>query len=424
MKTSPSIFGLFVLKFAIVSAAAGMLAACSQPRDGWVATPEQMPVQVNESSGLLNHDYTPKAEFLFVEDNSDSMQPHIDKVDRNIAQFVNEFSKNNPVEFHFAVVSIYDSRTYQSPTFFKQFGKNAHYYRCGQFHHVKDANDQVIPNKYYISSSDPDWKSELKNTMEIGVQHLNQGGPNYEETFSPVAAVWGFHQPVEFTGTKALQEIAQLNQIREGFSFHDPRAFKVIFFVTDANDDSNISATELYADLKKSTGGNGSRVWGFGAIVPPSCTLCQRDDAGPPYKLERFLKLTNHLPFQKLANGQIVQESNAVSLYSNSFGKDFANWGKSIRNKLVTQVIPLRYVPLIDGSSHYSLRVFYGNQEIPFESSKGVIGYTYDPNNHSIVLDKHLQLQPIPGAKLHIRYTAIPPQAILNGDVSEYISPQ
>lgn len=421
------------LPIAILTAAIALAAlpACSHPQDSWVMTlpptvqlHQETPAQVDQSAGLKTVE-PPKVEFLFVEDNSDSMAVHIKDVDDNIDQFVNEFSRNNPVDFHFAVVSVYDSKTYQTADF-QQKPPNS-YYRCGQFHKVKDANDQVIPNKYFISSTDSNWQAELKNTMEIGIQHLAQGGPNYEETFSPVAAVWGGaqDQPLEFTGQAGVQELAQIETNRQGYRFGGDNAYKIVFFITDANDDSTVSSSVLFDELKQSAGGDSSKVWGFAAIVPPKCELasgrlCPRDDAGPPTKIEKFLQLANHLPFDPRTH---QRESNIVSLYNMSFGKKFADWGKSIREQTITQKIPLQDVPVISNAPSKTLRVYYGNQEIPWENKPGVVGYTYDPASKSVIIDPKFQLDIVPGAKLHVVYSAIPPEAVLDGRVKDYSAP-
>ena len=425
----------FLDRFILAAIAIPALTACSHPRDGWVMTPTPQAaptpnvkdplVKVDQTTGLRTVE-PPKVEFLFVEDNSDSMRFHLQDVEKNIDQFVDEFSRNNPIDFHFAVTNIYDSRTYQSAAYQKKFGKIPHaYYPCGEFHQVKDRSDKPIPNKYFISSTDPNWRSELKNTMMVHIQHLDQGGPDYEETFSPVAAVFGFQQPLEFTGNAGLQELAKINQNHLGYRFGGDNAYKIVFFMTDANDDSNISPSELYADLKKASGGDSSKVWGFAAIVPSTGPQCPRDDAGRPYKIEEFLRLTNHLPIDPSTH---ERPANYVSLCSHNFGAQFAEWGKSIRKKTITQKIALNDQPIIGydlGSTcdpSKTICVSYGEQNIPFEgmSGPGTVGFTYDANTNSVVLDPRLKLDVTPGAELRVQYTPIPVQAIRSGRVKEY----
>ena len=61
-------------------------------------------VRVTKNGGELSVDITPKAEILFVMDNSGSMSAHIRKVRRNLSKFVNEFSRNNPFEYNLGIV--------------------------------------------------------------------------------------------------------------------------------------------------------------------------------------------------------------------------------------------------------------------------------------------------------------------------------
>lgn len=425
-----SLILLLATSFAVVA-----LTACSHPRDSWIMTPQALPkppeplLSVNQVNGLQQVDYTPKAEILFVVDNSDSMKAHIAEVSRNIDAFVNAFSKNNPLEFHAAVLSVYDRRTYESAAYQAKFGKIPHaYFLRGEFHPVKDAQGNVIPKKYFISSSDRDWQDMLKNTMKIGVQHLDEGGPQWEESFSPVAAVYNFLPPNNATGEKYLQETAQLNQERQGF-FFGPNAYKIIFFITDASDDSPISPSQFYSDMLQTSNNDPSKIWAFGAIVPSSDLTCPRDPGNIPGHtnlIESFLRMTNQLPISADHRGRTagLRETNFVSLCSSSFGEKFAEWGKLIREHTISQVIHLQYQPVVSSNPAQTLRVFYGNQEIPFADKPGVIGFTYSPSDNSIVLDPRLRLKTEPGAQLHVSYIPIPPSAIQNGHVKQYMAPQ
>src|SRR5690606_29676192 len=126
----------------------------------------------------------PQAEILFVIDNSASMDRHIRTVSANIDQFVTAFSRQNPLEYRLAVMPVHDRRTYGSPEYLKKFGPND---SLGMLVPVKSASDQVIPGKHVINSTDEDLPKLLSNTLKIGTKALDQGGPEFEELFSPVA---------------------------------------------------------------------------------------------------------------------------------------------------------------------------------------------------------------------------------------------
>jgi hypothetical protein len=361
------------------------------------------------------------------------MSKHIQRVSENIDQFVDAFAKNNPLEYHLAVVSVYDSRRFHSNEYQSLFGKTEAYKLPGQFRQVKKSETEVIADKYFISSDDVELKNQLKHTLKVGVQDLESGGPLTEEVFSPVAAIYNFLpdylEPKFFNKNDKTSYAAQADAIQTAAKkkfFMGKDSYKILFFVTDASDATDLSASELHKFMVAQSGGDESKVLAFGAIIPSELTnpvypdgkVCARDNMGKPYKLEELLRLTK----------KVSEASNIVSLCSN-FGSQFAEFGKSIRERVTSVKIPLtQSVPVINDNPEETLSVTYGmpgapkaeHQLIPFENAPGIIGFKYDPQSNSIRINSKFDFAHISGAKIFIHYTAISPTNLRTNKVDRY----
>lgn len=392
-----------------VTVLTSILAACSSPPASYMMNPPPTYSKYAENGGSVQFDITPKAEILIVVDNSDSMTKHPQMAD-NINRFVDEFTRKNPIEYHLAVVSIYDHRIYDSEAYKAEYGPLglANTFENGEFRPVKDGPNSIVRDKYFISSSDPNLKDLLKNTINIGVTPYKKGGPQFEESFSPVAAA--FNLP-------GGDKLSQAKMSRQSNFFYGPDAYKIVFLVTDATDDSKISASELYYGLLAAANGDRSKIMFYGAIVPTDDNSCVRDPGGPPVKIEQLLKLS------------AVDGSNVVTLCK-PFGDKLAEIGKSIRSRTMPRVVSLsRGTPMINDDPQTTLTVCYGTpkanfesdpgcpgmQEVPFENADGKIGYRYNPADNTIHLNPNLELTPEPGGKLLAKYHSVNPNNLRTG---------
>lgn len=370
-----------LVAISLVVSAALLAAGCGNPKSTWLVNPPPEDNSFRETAGEVTFDASPTAEILFVIDNSASMAKHIQKVSDNIDIFVNAFTKNNPLEYNLAVTAVYDSRTFNSPAYRSKWGQEIADLEPGIFRIVSSQDFQ----------SEVSLTEELRRNLKIGIQNLDQGGPQYEELFSPVAAIYGL---------SGLQMSARLAEKQKIF-FKGEDSYKILFFVTDATDASDISPSELYFGLVAKAKGDADKIMSFAAIVPTSPahdnTSCVRDPGGKPYKLEEFLKLT-----RKNNEG-----SNIVSLCE-SFGKKFSDFGKSIRHRTLARNFRLKNArPVINNNPDETLRVFYGRQEIPFEAQPGIIGFRYNPAQNSVWINPDFAFDVQPGAKVCLQYTAM-----------------
>lgn len=363
--------------------------SCAKTESNWLMNPRPEYAKYTENGGTLSFDFNPKAEIIFVIDNSASMSKHIANVSENIDRFVEAFSRNNPLTYNLAVVSVYDSRTYESKTYQDKWSGTSASRKLGQFYSVKSSPTEVIPNKYFINSADENLKDMLRFTLKVGVQDLPSGGPEIEESFSPLAAIYNL-------SNKRFDE--NLANLQKSF-FMGKDSYKIIFFITDASDASDISASELYYNLVAQSDGDESKIMAFAAIVPSTAKTCARDPGNLPYKIEEFLSLA----------GKNSDGANVASLCE-EFGKQFDIFGKSVRDRTLAKVVKLnKTIPVINSNPDETLRVFYGSQELPFETAPDLVGFRYDPESNSVHINPNVELTPQPNAKLRIQYTSAKP---------------
>jgi len=269
--------------FLSIFVSAVAISGCGKQKSAMLVNPPHKSKSFTQSGGYPEFDLAPKAEIVFVIDDSASMKDHITRVSENINQFVDTFSRNNPLEYHLAVTSVYDFRRFTKAEYQEKYANDPKFFDLAQFHPVKKSETEVIENKFFISSQDDDLNNLLKNTLKIDIHELGTGGtvgmgPENEELFSPVAEIYGVG--AKHASPKAMKTHA-------GFSM-GPDSYKIIFFVTDANDASLISASELYGNLIASSNGDSSKVLAFGAIIPKG-ENCKADPSGA--RAKAFFKL-------------------------------------------------------------------------------------------------------------------------------------
>ena len=415
-----ALFVSLILPFAL------MLTACGKADTVWLDTPVVREAPFEPSTAVdenqrLNEQFNPQLEIIFVIDNSMSMEAHITKLSNNIDRFVDGFTKNTPFRYNVAVMSVYDHRRFKGEKFQAAHGGTDLEFDIGEFRTVKDSSGNEIPGKLFISSTDDDVAGKLKKTLKIGVQDLIGAGPEVEETFSPLAAAYGVGD---------IHQSAAVRNKQSSFFMGDD-SYKVFFFVTDASDNSLISASDLYTSLLAKTA-NPSKIMGFGAI---SKNGCKRDPGKKNSELDDFLQLTRPNP----------NTQNVVSLCSN-FGDRFASFGKEIRKQVLSQTIPLtKGIPDLNqvatsevhsGSADAdaecmkpvserdpkTLVVCYGTQRIFLRTTKsGPRGYRFNPDTNRIRLDEGFQFdESQQGASLIAVYHPIHVESREKGNVKAW----
>jgi hypothetical protein len=314
---------------------AGLVSSCSPASDKLIP----LPVVNYEKVDLKNNDVfrRPSVDILFVVDNSGSMSTYQQNVADNMDQFVNEFSQLKLIDYHIGVITT-DSAD----------------------------NGQLEGIPTYVEPSTVDGLNKIKKNLKVGTN----GSPE-EELFGPTS--------------KALSK-RLLAGYNSGFYRQD--AYLVIIFVSDAEDQSNISARDLMDELVLLKGTK-DKILSYGAIIPTgtATSKCSQDE-GNPIEVEKFLAMN------------VNAGKNIVGLCDRDFGTRLVNFSKEIV-QVINKPIVLSKVPIIP-----TILVKYGAQVIP---SNTVTGWYFDPKQNAILFGEDLYLdeeQP-PGSKLDVFFDSV-----------------
>jgi hypothetical protein len=250
----------------------------------------------------------PKVDILFVIDNSASMNIYQEKLSANIDDFVNAFAGNESLDYHIGVVSVYDS---------SRFGVNVTKFTPNGALRPMPRSVDNLPVNYYTKNH----KNSvlLKAMLKIGVIELKDGGPEKEESFSPVKAALSDPQIISATNNGFYREDAHL----------------VVIFITDASDASpNLSAEELYSFLWNLKQRDTTKIHTYGVLADRSEKSCDRvdpslrgkDESGKPDNIIDFISMT---------------KGRKLSICQSNYGPMLSAMGKEIEIKTSKQVIYL-----------------------------------------------------------------------------------
>ena len=313
----------------------GLFYSCSPASEKLIAKP----VVKYEKVDLKNNDVfrRPSVDILFVVDNSASMGTYQKNVADNMDQFVDEFTKLKLIDYHIGVITT-------------------------------DAADggQLVGSPSYVETSTVDGLRKLKINLKVGTN-----GSATEELFGP-------------TSTALSKRL--LAGYNAGFYRQD--AYLVIIFVSDAEDQSSITGSNLMNELI-ALKGTKDKILSYGAMIPTGTSTgsCVQDE-GNPRKVEAFLAMN------------VNTGKNIVRLCDNDFGVKLVEFSKEIV-QIVNKPIILSKVPIIP-----TIKVMYGSQEI---LSNTVTGWYFDPKQNAILFGEDLYLddkQPA-GSKLDVFFDSV-----------------
>lgn len=363
---------------------------------------EQIPAQtfewITEDGGQSQFDFNPEVDILFVTDNSDSMKTAQDNLLRNIDRFTAGILKNKMIDYHIGVISVWDSSDRYAQT-------KKDIYQIGDLRHIKNPQGQTSQSRRFVAKSDNNSKL-IASTLNIGVTPYAQGGPEFEELFSPLAAA------LEKTGRGASNE---------GFFRKDAQL--VVILLTDADDSSkNLNPEEMAQKLIDFKGGRTEKVAVYGVLVRPQDPDTYKDwdlRIHPKYHPECFDmnqktpknngKCTGFGParLEQLivaanpneGTPEQIRAKHIMSIVSPKFGDELAQIGSDITVKTLSKEIFLSQRPRADKNGQLMVRVRYGKQVIP-QKAKG--GWLYNPEDNSIVLSGDIDYQYVEGARFSV----------------------
>lgn len=288
--------------------------------------------------------FDPKVDILFVVDNSQSMNRHQGNLAENIHKFTSTFINNSIVDYQIGVITTDMFATTLSGT-----------PCCGK----------LVGKVKVVSNSTPRGNEILSSNLRVGVD-----GDYTEKVFDPVYAA-----------------LSPPNITKDNLGFYRPEASLVLIFLTDAEDQSkNMTASDLYKFLVDLKMGNKKKVLAYGAIIPSGIEDgCIRDVKNSiPYKIEDFLRLVFN------------NKDNVMNICDPDYGTRLATMAMDIVNQ-VGSTIYLSAVPDLD-----SLRVTYGDLELPHDAEKG---WFFNLKKNAVMLGKKIDWNSQPsGSRVRVFY--------------------
>lgn len=336
--------------------------------------------------GRSQLDFNPQVDILFVVDNSASMKPAQENLSRNIHRFVEGFRKNRMIDYHIGVISVWDS----SERFSR---KKQDPYAIGELRRIKNPQGQILKANYVSRFQGAD--QVLASTLLIGIAPYEEGGPEIEEVFSPLAAA------LKKTGRGDTNE-----------EFFRDEAQLVVVVITDADDSTSaISPEQMAQELFDFKHGRKDRVSAYAALVRkedsdknkdpslrivrdqhPECFDGSRNNGRctgfGPDRLEQFILAAN----VERGNPSQIRSKHLMSLTQPDFGQDLSKIGSDITARTLAKTIELDQRPRQDEQGRLMIRVRYGRPAVLARGGGQLIpqkqngGWLYDPENNSIRL--------------------------------------
>lgn len=402
----------FLARTAFALAAVTLSAACSPPSPKLTAPPEVIAPD-DENGGDLKVDFNPMVDILFVIDNSASMSDDQANLANNIDTFVEAFSKNGLIDYHIGIVTVSD-RIRQQPG-------SPNYYPPGQLRPLKipgqapvnklnkdkscTTTDTIVgatdPKPGFITRETQDGLKVLAESLKVGVQCLEDGGPEYEELFSPVASAI---KPEMLEGPN------------KGFLRDD--AHLAVVIVSDALP-SNVEITpgELALELRRLKNFNSAKVSTHAIGIHPDykCDASSPVDPGVkdsdgsplyPERIQRFVsetggRMLNICPYKMLAGGKYKVEP---------WGPKIADIGNDIRRRTLGRDIRLGAIPELG-----TIKVTYGSAQTIHPDSANKRGWRYNEKTNSVIIDGDVELKPEPGAEIKVEFRPVNIYNLRNG---------
>ncbi len=303
----------------------------------------KLKVERVKDSGGTKVSFNRSVDILFVIDDSGSMADHQANLAANVKLFTQGIMGNQILDFHIGVVTSNMDTQPWSP-------------KPGQ-----------------------SWKGELWGTTKW-VERLTPGGSAVlEANLEPGTNGSGsemFFTPVEAALTPPL-----VNGVNAGFYRSD--AYLAIIFLTDSEDQSQMTAPDFYKFLLNLKGGDPTKIITYGVNIPTVDKVCGRSGEPEPKKLEEFYKLTS---------------AQTLGLCDKDYGIKLAELGAD----LVRRVGSVLY--LTRPAQPKTILVSFGSQTVPNDPK---IGWVYDPTRNAIVFGDELDLKPEPpGTQVEVDFTA------------------
>ena len=287
---------------------------------------------IAESLNLTDVNLSVKSlvDILFVVDDSGSMEFHQKNLAINVNFFIDHFLQNNSLDFRIAVTTTSG---------------------------LKDVNyGYGRPTKYQMKSE----KITYQGPFNRNTPHLDK---ELMEAFQ--VGKEGADKESVFMSSKYI-----LERPKKYPNFYRKDAFLVLVFITDAEEQSDISLDDFRKFLIRLKH-DPTKIIPYGVLAEKHSLQeeCFQDE-GPPLKIKYFIKSFN--------SGLIY------SLCDPHFGQRLADIGRDIISRVTSKIL-LPSKPLVS-----TIEVSYGFQILPSDVEKG---WFYDPSQNAIFISPHVVLK-------------------------------
>lgn len=318
----------------------GVTAGCSPESPKLVPLPEAKPERVRDTSGI-KVSFNRSVDILFVIDDSGSMSSHQFNLANNIGLFTAGINGNQVLDYHIGVLT---------------------------------SNMDWPP---WLTVPGYGWKGELNGTTKFITKTTPNALRELDANLKP--GIEGSGTEVFFTPVQAALTPPLVNGVNAGF--YRPDSYLALVFLTDADDQSRLTASDFYKFLLNLKKGDPEKIITYGVHIPSNVSTCPRSGEPLPKKLEEFFKLTNATSF---------------GLCDPDYGLKLAELGAD----LVRRVSSILY--LSRPAQPHTIKVTFGSQTIPNHPDKGWI---YDPSRNAVLFGEEIELQPEPaGTEIEVDF--------------------
>lgn len=308
------------LNFAFLSAC---LLGCSPESPKLVNVPIVPPQdKVKDTSEKVY--YNPTVDILFIVDDSGSMAEKQTNLARNVGLFITEIQKYSALDYHIGVVTSTVN---------------------GGWGGSSAGDGKLVGNTRYVDRNTPDMMGVLRSNLMVGIY-----GSALEEFFTPIQLA-----------------LSAPNVTGHNQGFYRPDAYLFTIFITDADDQSDMNANDLYTFMLGLKSQDKTKIMTNGVIIPSADSSCNRSGEYPPQKIEEFIRLSGGTQF---------------GLCDSDYGQKLADLGKLLVAR-IGNTIPLSRAPIVE-----TIEVNFGTQKLENSVEDG---WMYDPSRNAIVLSRGIQ---------------------------------
>ena len=307
--------------------------------------------------------FFPKVDILFVVDDSASMLEHQTNLANNVDGFLDKIFQSRFIDFHIGVTTSNDNESFTEGRTLNAFTGQMRWAPTwnGRLINLLDRRDKSSKGPNYVHNNTPDRSKILRSYLTPGVD-----GDGDEKFFSMVR-----------------NALTAPHIFEENFGFYRPDAHLLLFFLTDAEDQSFFFRPQDFYDFLLDLKGGNQNLLHYAGAIGPSGTSCRHENEPQPFLIEEFTALINGKNFN------ICEADYGVELVK-------------IANNILELVsrIALDEVPVVS-----TIKVTYGSQTVPHSVAKG---WTYNPDENVIYISKDVVLSPEPeGTALQVSFEPV-----------------